>query len=57
MQSNFAQLIALLTSGQEVVINGHTMVMKDNQICSKGLTEEGKEVFTPIKADLNTLNV
>ena len=55
MPSKFAQVIALLTAGQEVVINGHTMVMKDNQIGSKGFTEDGKEVFTPIKAELNTL--
>ncbi len=55
MPSKFAQVISLLTAGKEVKINGHTMVMKYNQICSKGFTEDGKEVFTPIKAELNTL--
>ncbi|MEL4895129.1 hypothetical protein [Crocosphaera sp. Alani8] len=55
MESKFTQVIALLTAGQEVKINGHTMVMKDNQVCSKGFLEGGKVVFTPIKAELNTL--
>ncbi len=55
MQTKFTQVIALLTAGQEIKINGHTMAMKNNQVCSKGFAEGGKVVFTPIKAELNTL--